>query len=100
MYKKLGYKVQRTGGSGDGGVDLVLTDSMGLITIVQCKAHKNPVGPAIVRDLYGTMINKKADKAILVSLSGCTSGVYSFIRGKSMSIVTVKDLIKMQKNNF
>ena len=97
IYKKLGYQVRYNGGSGDGGIDLFLIKDNKII-IVQCKHHKNPVGPSVVRDLYGTMNARHINDAILVSLSGCTSGVYEFVRDKNIQIVTVNDLINMQRN--
>jgi HJR/Mrr/RecB family endonuclease len=43
--------------------------------VVQCKAHRNPVGPNVVRELYGTMFHAGADAAKLVALGGFTQGV-------------------------
>lgn len=63
LYTKQGFKCALTSGSGDGGVDLILRRD-GRTIIVQCKAHRKPVGPHVIRDLHGTLIKSKADEAI------------------------------------
>ena len=95
LYRGMGYEVERTPSSGDGGVDLILRRP-GRTTIVQCKATESPAGPSIVRDLYGTMVAFGANDAILASLSGCTRGVRSFIRGKPITVLDVDDVIRLQ----
>jgi Restriction endonuclease len=43
FFKTQGHRVEWTGRSGDGGVDIRLTTSDGKKIIVQCKAHGKPV---------------------------------------------------------
>ena len=71
LFRTQGYNVKSTPVSGDQGVDLILTKN-GKTTVVQCKAHKSPVGASVVRDLFGSMHHFKADSAILA----CTGGVH------------------------
>ncbi len=60
-----GYDIEKvTRGSGDGGVDIIAHKGWHKV-VVQCKAHKNPVGPSVVRDLYGAMKHAKAKRAVL-----------------------------------
>ncbi len=94
LFKNLGYKVESTGASGDKGVDIVLKKDA-KTTIVQCKAHKKPVGPAVVRELYGTMMASGADSAILVSSGGFTRGVRDFVPGKRIRLISSADLVTM-----
>jgi len=89
--------VFRTKGTGDGGIDLIITDGADEKVFVQCKAHKKPVGPHVVRDLYGAMQSAGVAKGLLVSLGGVTPGVREFIEGKEISIFDVNSIIKMQK---
>ncbi|MFQ5862788.1 MAG: restriction endonuclease [Candidatus Brocadiales bacterium] len=63
--------------------------------VIQCKAHKAPVGPGVVRDLYGTLINEKADKALLASVSGFTKGVFEFIEGKPIELIGLNQIIQL-----
>ena len=94
IYSRHGYKVRQTKLSGDGGLDLILEKDKEK-TGVQCKAHKKAVGPSVARDLYGTIQHFGYNKGILVSLNGFTKGVYTFVQGKNIELVTVHDLIVM-----
>ena len=94
LYKKLGYKVTVTQGTGDGGVDLILRKS-GVITIVQCKAHTHQVGPAPVRALWGVREDFNATEAIFIAYSGVTSGAIDFAKGKKLQLLNVENLISL-----
>lgn len=65
------------GGSGDGGIDGVIDqDPLGLDRIyVQAKryAEGNTVGPAAIRDFYGSLDMKKASKGVFVTASTFTA---------------------------
>ena len=69
-YRRQGYQVTETiGGGADGGVDLVLRRD-GKVTIVQCKRWRGkPVPVQTVRELYGVMVDRRADSAKLVATS-------------------------------
>jgi len=99
LYKKLGYRVDFTPPSGDLGVDLFLNKD-GKNIIVQCKGHKKPIGPAVVRELYGTLIEHKyvADSAILVCPSGFTKGAKESILGKPMQLISATELVEMAES--
>lgn len=94
LFRNQGYNATVTKGSGDGGVDVILTKYNERIA-VQCKAHSNPVGPAVIRDLYGTMTSGGYTKAILVSKSGFTKGVYEFASGKPIELLSLNDILAM-----
>ena len=98
LFQKAGCSsVVKTKGSGDGGIDLILTDEDGTKTLVQCKAHKKEVGPHVARDLYGAMHSAGISKGIIISLGGVTQGVRDFIKGKDISIIDVNGIIKFQE---
>lgn len=66
----LGYAVQPTPKTGDGGIDFHAWKNDGSeYAVVQCKNWSNPVGAREVRDLYGTMMANGADRAILITSS-------------------------------
>ena len=71
LFRWLGYAVVRTPLSRDSGMDLVLAGHEGK-AIVQCKRWRHPVGPAVVREFYGTMIAEDAAQGYLI-----TTGVFS-----------------------
>jgi len=97
LYTKLGYNVESTPASGDKGIDLKLKRNNKTI-IVQCKGHKKPIGVAAVRDLYGTLIHHKVNKAIIVCPIGFTKGVREFVLGKPIDLISATDLVKMSEN--
>lgn len=96
LLKRTGYNAKLLGGSADGGVDIILDND----TIIQCKSHKSPVSPAVVRELYGTLQHFKASKAILISRTGFTKGVYEFVQGKPILLWDLNSLIKLQKETI
>jgi HJR/Mrr/RecB family endonuclease len=98
VFQSNGYKVKMTSTVGDGGIDLYLTDKGGKEIIVQCKAHKKPVGVGAIRDLLGTLYNTDADQAILASVSGFTEGVYDFAAGQPIKLLALEEILEMVKN--
>lgn len=96
VYQRLGYSIQFTPASGDRGVDIFLRKN-GKTTIVQCKSHRQPVGPAVARELYGALIASGADEGILACTSGFTRGVRDFARGKPIALISASDLATMGK---
>jgi len=97
LFKLAGDNVTVTKATGDEGIDLKLFRD-GKYIIVQCKAHKNPVGPATVRELFGTLISCKADEAILASTNGFTKGVYEFVSHKQIRLWDVHSIIKFKES--
>ena len=83
-----------TPASNDHGIDIILYKENEKI-IVQCKAHKNPAGPHVVRDLYGALVESKANSAILACTSGFTSGVYEYVKRKKIKLMNLEDIINM-----
>jgi len=75
----LGYAIEPTPRTGDRGIDFHAWKADGSeYAIVQCKNWSNPVGAREVRDLYGTMMAHKADRAILITSSDFTRQAREF----------------------
>lgn len=91
----LGIRAEVTSGSSDGGVDIIAYSGR-TKTVIQCKAHKKPIGPAVVRDLYGAMHDFGADEALLVALAGGTKGVYEFIKDKPIKVCDISGVIDLK----
>ena len=92
LFKKRGYQVQLMGKTGDGGIDIVISEGMEEI-IIQCKAHKNPIGPHVVRDLYGVLTHSKAKEAWVISVSRFTKGSFEFAKNKPIRLITIEDIL-------
>jgi len=95
LYRRLGYEVELTPASGDIGIDIIMQKDEQKI-VVQCKGHKNPVTPSVVRELYGSMQHAKVARAILVSTGGFTKGTIEFAYGKSIELVDMGRLVALQ----
>lgn len=95
LFLRAGFDVERTPGSRDGGVDLVLRQA-GRTVVVQCKRTASPVGPAAARDLYGVLMDKGADEGILAATAGATRGVHEFFSGKPLRVMDLQAILDMQ----
>lgn len=84
-----GYSVTYTQGSGDGGIDLVARKN-GRETIIQCKAWKNPVGPAPLRELQG--VRSPEQDAWMVGLGGFTNGAIEFAKQKHIQTISYQQV--------
>ena len=94
LYGLMGYKATATQCSRDGGVDILLRRKNSTI-IVQCKAHDKPVGPAAVRELYGSLLDCKAKSAVLASVSGFSNSAQEFAAGKPIQLVGLDEIVEM-----
>ena len=97
LYRKVGYSVRTTKATGDRGVDLILEKNAQTV-IVQCKGHEKPAGVGVARDLYGALIDARADSAVLACPSGFTKGVVDFVRGKPIELVDARKLVLMAES--
>jgi hypothetical protein len=96
LFKQFGFRVEVTKGSDDKGVDINMWDNNKYI-VVQCKAHKKKLSPAISRELYGTMISHNASEAYLVTLEGVSDKSKEFILDKPIKVFDVDNLVLMQE---
>lgn len=86
LFRRLGYRVRRQPATHDLGVDLIIIRP-GLRAIVQCKHWRHPVGPACVRDLYGTLLHTGADLGILATTSTISRSAERFADGKPLLLL-------------
>jgi len=99
-FEKSGYKVKRTGGPGDQGIDLVCEHLLrNEKLIVQCKRYNGKVGVEVVRDFYGTLINSKLEKGFIVTTGEFTSGAKNWAEGKGINLIDGTELINFLSGN-
>ena len=84
LFKRMGYRVETTKRSGDGGIDLIVHNQQPVAAgkyIVQCKRYSqdNRVGAVPVRDLFGVVHAEKANKGIMITTSYFTRASNSFL---------------------
>ena len=95
LYRARGYNANKTGMSGDHGVDVVVKAKDDKKMIVQCKRWRKPVGEPIVRDFYGTMQHEKASHGTIIATSGFTPQAIEWAKGKPISLVDGDKFIGM-----
>jgi len=71
IFEKLGYSVTQTKGSGDKGVDLVLTKN-GITYVIQAKFYSGVVGFDAIKEAHTGKDIYKADKAAVVTNNSFT----------------------------
>lgn len=98
ILKNNSYSIIVTKGSADGGVDIV-AEKNNEKKIIQCKAHKNPIGPGPIRELFGVFSSGdfKAKSAIVVCLSGFTRGARDFASKNDIELWDVANVLKLAK---
>lgn len=84
---KMGYgasrtDLQRVGGSGDGGIDGIISlDRLGLEKVyVQAKRWQGTVGRPEVQGFYGAIAGQRANKGVFITTSGFTQQAIDFVR--------------------
>lgn len=84
---KLGYgtrrsDLQRVGGSGDGGIDGIISlDRLGLeMVYVQAKRWQGVVGRPDVQGFYGALAGQRANKGVFITTSSFTAQAVEFAR--------------------
>lgn len=100
-YQRLGWNVESTPRSGDHGVDGILKkDSQ--VVVVQCKRlQSGNVGPAVLRDLLGTVTKEGATKGVLVTTSDLSAAAMAWIRDvPQLTCVNGAMLVSMIKDAF
>jgi restriction system protein len=72
--------LQRVGGSGDGGIDGVISlDRLGLEKVyVQAKRWQSVVGRPDIQGFYGALAGQRANKGVFITTSGYTKQAIDF----------------------
>lgn len=91
-FRRRGWVVQEMGGANDGGIDLLASKGT-LKAIIQCKAHKKQIAPAVIRELFGTLSHSDASLAILASTNGPSAGAREWALQKPIRFLSPDDLI-------
>jgi len=87
LLHRMGYgtsrsDLQRVGGSGDGGIDGVISlDKLGLEKVyVQAKRWQQSVGRPEVQAFYGALAGQRANKGVFITTSAYTTQAIEFAR--------------------
>ncbi|WP_312038488.1 SUKH-4 family immunity protein [Streptomyces galbus] len=98
LFRAMGMQAVTTRRSNDGGVEVDALDPApirGGTIVVQVKRYRNTVPPSAVRDLYGTVQDRGANKGVLLTTSGFGPSSYTFVRGKPLELITGPQLVDL-----
>lgn len=104
---RLGYgghrdDLQRVGGTGDGGIDGIISlDKLGLEKVyVQAKRWQNTVGRPELQAFYGALAGQKAKRGVFITTSGFTSQARDFAHSvEGMVLVDGERLVHLMIEN-
>lgn len=104
LYKKLGYEVELTQSTRDGGKDVIAENA----TIarkeklyIECKRYKKNVGVNWARALFGTVTDAKVTKGVLIGARGFSKGSIEFAnQNSSIELIGGKDLLNLLDENL
>ena len=97
VYKKLGYRVQHVGQTGDHGIDVLLINPNNQKEIVQCKQWGKPVGEAALRDLYGAMMHDNAIRGWIWAPRGFSGPAKTWAKGKPIVLVDDAEIHRLME---
>ncbi len=101
LFEKMGYKITLTGGSHDGGIDLIATKD-GKDHLIQCKRYTNrQVSVGAVRDFYGAISDNMNAEGHFITTQFFTTEAKQFAKGKPIELIDqfrLLNLIKMINN--
>jgi HJR/Mrr/RecB family endonuclease len=99
LYRKQNFHVEHTGGSGDGGVDVLAErkTSTGVERyVIQCKHVSSPVGPEVLRSHWGVVSSDLSyNVGVVVTSSEFTADARAFARGKRLDLIDRQKLVEL-----
>lgn len=98
LFTLLGYSVELTPKTGDGGVDILLRKN-GRLIVVQCKAHNKRIPIGVARELSASMADFHANEAIIACFEGVTKPVAEYIKDKRITVMKLADIIELQRQH-
>ena len=96
LFESRGWKTEHCGGSGDGGIDVVVKKDS-TTGYVQCKHYSFPVGVAAVREICG-VARTDSTKPILVALSGFTTEATEWGQRAGVWLLCLDDLLEWARD--
>lgn len=90
LIENMGFSVETTKASGDGGIDLIAYNHEPVLSgkyIIQCKRYSGSVGEPIIRDLYGVITSERANKGILMTTGFFTKSAIAFAEDKPIELI-------------
>ena len=90
LVQKMGFITEERKLAADGGIDILATSYVPMFEgkyVIQCKRWTSPIGEPVLRDLYGVVHSKNANKGILITNSTFTEAAIEFARNKELELI-------------
>ena len=97
MFQLNGYRVHNTPHSGDHGVDIEVSRPPVNTGLVQCKRYRGTVGESVVRELYGTLIHERADRAWLATTGAISGRAREWAAGKPIELWDGQKIVELAR---
>lgn len=97
MFQLSGYRVRNTQFSGDHGVDIEVSKPPISTGLVQCKRYRGTVGERVVRELYGTLIHERGDRAWLATTGAISRQARTWATGKPIELWDGQKLVELAR---
>jgi restriction system protein len=95
MFEALGYEVERVGGTGDEGADL-LARKAGLVGVVQCKYHsRGVVGSPELQKFLGTIHHTGSHKGFFVTTRTFSLAAEKFVAEHPIELIDGPRLVEL-----
>jgi restriction system protein len=97
MFELNGFRVRNTQYSGDHGVDIEVSKPPIKTGLVQCKRYRGTVGEPVVRELYGTLIHERGDRAWLATTGAISRRAREWAAGKPIELWDGQRLVELAR---
>ncbi len=95
LFEAMGYAVERVGGSGDEGADLLVRKS-GLVGVVQCKYYtKGIIGSPELQKFLGTIHHTRSHKGFFVTTRTFTLAAEKFVAEHPIELIDGPRLVEL-----
>ena len=98
LVRKMGFTVEERKLTADGGIDLLAHSHEPLFEgkyIIQCKRYAQKVPEPPLRDLYGVVHSRNANKGILITNSSFTQAAINFAKDKQLELIDGTKLLSL-----
>jgi restriction system protein len=104
LYKKLGYSIEITPRTRDGGYDIVAekySEREHERLHIECKRYEGNVGVDVVRKVLGTLNVTNATKAVVVTSASFTKPARDeAYKSKRLELIDIESFDKLMRHNF
>jgi hypothetical protein len=97
LFQLSGYRVRNTQYSGDHGVDIEVSKPPVNNGLVQCKRYRGTMAERVVRELYGTLIHERGDRAWLATTGGISRQARDWSTGKPIELWDGQKIVELAR---